>query len=193
MMKPVIPRILIFSCLLFFSRLSFGAELSGVTVAEQITAANGQTLVLNGIGLREKLWIDVYVGSLYLGQQASTLEQVLAQDSALRIQLNVVYKEFAQKKLIKAFRDGFEKNQDEDTLTALQARIDRMYGFFTESAKKGDVYIFECLPQKGCNMIKNDRLLGTIEGDDFRKALVEIWLGKVPADKGLKKGLLGAQ
>ena len=182
-----------FFLLMSFSSLSLSAELSGVSVEDQITAANGDTLILNGIGLREKLWIDVYVGSLYLGQKASSLEEVLAQNSALRIQLNVVYKEFASKKLLKAFRDGFEKNQDADTLSALQDRIDLMYSFFGESAKKGDVYIFECLPQKGCNMFKNDTLLGTIAGDDFKKALVEIWLGQYPADKGLKKGLLGAQ
>jgi len=181
----------IFHLLFLFSSLATAGELAGVTVDDQITAGNGETLVLNGMGLREKLWIDVYVGSLYLGQKTDNLEGVFAQNSALRIQLDVVYKEFASKKLIKAFRDGFEKNQSAENLQALQSRIDQMYSYFEESAKKGDNYVFECLPEKGCNMYKNQTLLGTIGGDDFKRALVEIWLGKYPADKGLKKGLLG--
>jgi len=34
-------------------------------------------------------------------------------------------------------------------------------------------------------------LLGVIPGEDFRNALVEIWLGNHPADKDLKKAMLG--
>ncbi|MDH3389472.1 MAG: chalcone isomerase family protein, partial [Gammaproteobacteria bacterium] len=33
--------------------------------------------------------------------------------------------------------------------------------------------------------------LGLIPGEDFKNALLEIWLGNYPADKKLKKGMLG--
>ena len=51
-------------CLFCFAAALPAAELSGVFVDDQIDTADGKTLVLNGVGLREKLWIDVYVGSI---------------------------------------------------------------------------------------------------------------------------------
>jgi len=33
--------------------------------------------------------------------------------------------------------------------------------------------------------------LGLIEGDDFFRALLMVWIGEHPADTSLKKGLLG--
>jgi hypothetical protein len=38
---------------------------------------------------------------------------------------------------------------------------------------------------------RNDKVLGMIAGKDFKNALLEIWLGNRPADKKLKKGMLG--
>ena len=61
-MKSPIP----FLCLLLSMASATAAELSGVFIDDKISTAQGQTLLLNGAGLREKLWVDVYVGSLYL-------------------------------------------------------------------------------------------------------------------------------
>lgn len=53
-------------CFCFFSALTPAAEFSGVFIDDEIKSDDGKSLVLNGVGLREKLWVDVYVGSLYL-------------------------------------------------------------------------------------------------------------------------------
>ena len=42
----------------------------------------GSELVLNGAGLRSKLFIKVYVGALYVGQKAATLGRHLRQPAA---------------------------------------------------------------------------------------------------------------
>ncbi len=166
-------------------------ELAGVFVDDEITASNGEKLILNGMGLREKLWIDVYVGSLYLVNYNNNVADILSLPNALRIQMDFIYKEVSSDKLIKAWREGFEKNQPEDKLKKLQERIDQFYGFFEESAKKSDQYVIDYTPEQGTRVTKNKVLLGTIEGADFKDALLEIWLGNFPADKGLKKGMLG--
>lgn len=174
--------------------LSFGLqakELAGVKVSDEITLENGDMLLLNGMGLREKLWIDVYVGSLYLPKKANNVAEVLAQQGALRIQMNFIYTEVASNKLIKAWKDGFEKNQSDKLLKQLQGRIDTFYSYFEQSARKDDVYVIDYIPGKGSSVSKNGSVLGTIEGEDFRNALLEIWLGNVPADKKLKRGMLG--
>lgn len=187
MFKPII------SIFLFLS-LSFSVqakELAGVVVEDKITMSNGETLILNGMGLREKLWIDVYVGSLYLAKPVNNVAEVLSLPNALRIQMDFVYNEVSSKKLIKAWKKGFKKNQSEQKLKALQSRIEQFYSFFEESAKKNDRYIIDYIPEQGASITKNDTLIGTIEGVDFKDAMIEIWLGNYPADKGLKKGMLG--
>ncbi len=177
--------------LLFFSFNLQAAELAGVHVDDSVTTASGDQLVLNGMGLREKLWIDVYVGSLYLSAKASNVAEIIAQPGPVRIDMDIVYKEISSKKLNKAWKEGFEKNQPPERLKTLQSRIDRFYTLFEEPAKKGDKYIIEYLPGKGTSIRKNGVELGVIEGEDFKNALLEIWLGNHPADKSLKKGMLG--
>ena len=55
----------------------------------------------------------------------------------------------------------------------------------------GEQYAFECVPGEGIAVSRNGETLGTIPGEDFKTALLEIWLGNKPADKNLKKGMLG--
>ena len=50
---------------LLLSFWAWSAELAGVTLPNTTEVA-GETLKLNGIGLREKFWIDIYAAALYL-------------------------------------------------------------------------------------------------------------------------------
>jgi len=187
MKKLFIPALLLFGLSLPLQ----AKELAGITVADSITSANQETLLLNGMGLREKLWIDVYVGSLYLVKPSYNVADILSWPNAFRIQLDFIYSEVTPEKLLKAWKEGFEKNQTEEKLKAMQTEIARFYGLFKESAVKGDRYTIDYVPASGISVRKNDVLLGIIQGEDFRSALLEIWLGNHPADKQLKKGMLG--
>ena len=166
-------------------------ELAGVTLADEITATNNEILQLNGLGLREKLWFDIYVGALYIPKPTNVVVDILSQPGAMRIQMDIVYKEVESKKLLAAWKEGFEKNQSPERLKNLQSRIETFYSYFTESAKKNDRYVYDYIPGQGTAISKNNTLFGTIKGEDFRNALIEIWLGNFPADKSLKKGMLG--
>ena len=166
-------------------------ELAGVTLPDEITAGNNETLILNGLGLREKLWFDIYVGALYVPKTTSVVVDILSQPGAMRIEMNFVYKEVEKEKLLKAWSEGFEKNQSRERMEKLQGRIATFYGYFTENAVKNDRFIFDYVPEQGTTTSKNGTVLGVIKGDDFRNALIEIWLGNFPADKSLKKGMLG--
>lgn len=167
------------------------AELSGVFLKDQVTAENGETLLLNGVGLREKLWVDVYVGSLYLVTRTDNVAEILSAPHASRIQMDFVYKEVAKEKLLKAWKEGFVKNQTKEAMVALQDRIDQFYGYFDQNVVAKDQYILDYIPGKGTTITKNNKVLGLIPGEDFKNALIEIWLGNFPADKSLKLGMLG--
>ena len=184
-------NLVLLSSLLLLAPLARSAELSGVFVDDVIAAKNGDTLLLNGLGLREKLWVDVYVGSLYLGEKTTKIADILSSQEAWRIQMDFVYKEVDKEKLITAWREGFEKNQPDDVLKAINDRMEQFYGYFDRNAVANDQYILDYIPGKGTTVTRNKEELGTIPGDDFKNALLEIWLGNHPADKNLKKGMLG--
>ena len=178
-------------CLFMSSTQIFASEVSGVFIDAEIKADNGEILVLNGAGLREKFWVDVYVGSLYLPAKSADVAAILSKPQAWRIQLDFVYKEVAQKKLLDSWREGFEKNQTAEALQRLQSRIEIFYRLFDSSAVAKDQFRFDYQPGIGTRVSKNQLSLGVIPGEDFANALLEIWLGNHPADKGLKKAMLG--
>jgi hypothetical protein len=184
-------RVILATCFCLFSVLTTAAELSGVFIDDEIKAEDGQSLVLNGVGLREKFWVDVYVGSLYLPGKSDDVAEILSSPGPWRVQLDFVYKEVASEKLLDSWREGFKKNQSAETLKQLQARIDQFYGYFQTSTVATDRYRFDYIPGKGVSISKNEQQLGQIPGEDFKNALLEIWLGNHPADKKLKQGMLG--
>lgn len=184
-------KILVATSLLFGALCANAAELSGVFIEDEIKTDAGETLQLNGLGLREKFWVDVYVGSLYLPRKSDDVAQILSRPGPWRVQLDFVYKEVSQDKLLTAWREGFEKNQSAEALQQLGSRIEEFYSYFPGSAVAGDRYRFDYIPGQGVRTSKNDRVLGVIAGEDFKNALLEIWLGNHPADKSLKRGMLG--
>lgn len=184
-------KLILAICLGCNCALAGAAELSGVFIDDEIQAADGQTLILNGVGLREKFWVDVYVGSLYLPSKSDDVAEILSKPGPWRVQLDFVYKEVASEKLLKGWREGFEKNQSAETLEKLKSQIDQFNSYFETSAVKKDQFVFDYIPSTGTRISKNQKLLGTIGGEDFKNALLEIWLGNHPADKSLKRGMLG--
>ena len=178
-------------CLLLNSAQILAAEVSGVFIDAEIKAESGELLVLNGAGLREKFWVDVYVGSLYLPTKSNDIGEILSKPESWRIQLDIVYKEVSQEKLLDSWREGFEKNQSPETLQQLQSRITTFYQFFNRNAVAKDQFRFDYQPGIGTRVSKNQQSLGVIPGEDFGNALLEIWLGNHPADKSLKKAMLG--
>jgi hypothetical protein len=187
----LVRTLIIVISVLFGCTVAMADEISGVFIDKQIQTASGNTLMLNGAGVREKFWVDVYVGSLYLAQKSADITRILSTPGPWRIQLDFVYKEVAQDKLLDSWRAGFEQNQSAEALQKLQPRIEVFYGFFDSSAIAKDQFRFDYLPGSGTQVSKNQQILGVVAGKDFSNALLEIWLGNHPADKSLKKAMLG--
>ena len=162
---------------------------SGVKVDAKL-ALDGQNLVLNGAGTREKMWIDLYVGSLYLPKKSSSAKDIIDSKDAAAIKLNIISGMITSDKMISAINEGFENSTNKNT-AALKAKIDKFKGFFKDEIKKGDAFVIMNVPSEGVVVYKNGAKKGTIDGHDFKKALFGIWLSDKPADKDLKDGMLG--
>ena len=119
--------------LLFSVSMAGAAELAGVFVDDAIKTESGQSLVLNGAGLREKFWVDVYVGSLYLENKTSDVAGILSSPGPWRIQLDFIYKEVDRQKLLDSWREGFENNQEFLQIIQHQSKAEPKYENFFAS------------------------------------------------------------
>jgi hypothetical protein len=177
--------------LLFTCQAVTAMEVAGVTVPETTSIGeNGTQLVLNGAGIRKKLFIKVYVGALYLQSKQNTVAAILEAEGAKRITMHFLYNEVSAEKLVNGWNEGFSGNNSAAEIKSLQDRINQFNKFF-HTVKKGDVIRLDYVPAGGTQVWINDSLKGSVPGNDFNRALLKIWLGPKPADKNLKKAWLG--
>ncbi|MDQ1362683.1 MAG: hypothetical protein QG652_543, partial [Pseudomonadota bacterium] len=66
------------------------------------------------------------------------------------------------------------------------------YDYFA-TMKSGDVIYLDYIPGKGTRLSINNQLRGFIEGADFYRAALKVWIGDHPAQLPLKQGMLGSQ
>jgi len=155
------------------------------------TYTNGEVkLVLNGQGIRDKFFIDLYVCGLYLPSKSSKPDEIINQNRPMSLKLHIVSSLISSDKMKNGTLEGFEKSTN-GNMKPLQEKIDKFIGIFKEEIKKNDIYDFYYLPKVGVQISKNGILKKTIQGLKFKKALFGIWLGKEPAQDSLKKELLG--
>ncbi len=163
-------------------------ELAGVTLPDTVTV-NGTVLKLNGMGVRKKLFIKVYVGGLYLVKPGHDAAAVIAADEPKEVVMHFLYSKVGKDKLVEAWRDGFAANSAA-RLPMLQARLDQFCALWPDM-KSGERAAITYLPGVGTKLEINGKDAGVIPGKDFADAMFAVWLGAKPADAGLKAGMLG--
>ncbi len=168
--------------------LGMAAELAGVKVPDQVTI-EGTTLHLNGLGLRKKLWIKVYVGALYLEHPTHSAPQILKDEGFKRMEMHFLTSKATKKRLDSAWDEDFEANSP-GQYEALKPKIEQLKSYFRDM-KPGDVVTFTFTPDGNTKVELNGQEKGTISGKEFAKALLRVWLGPEPPTEDLKKGLLG--
>ncbi len=165
------------------------AELSGVTMADEVMVPAGPTLLLNGMGVRKKLWIKIYIGGLYLEQKSTNAEQILASTQTKRVVMHFVTDRATRSKMESAFEEGYAKNAPGQE-ALLRKRMDQLKSYFGDM-KKGEVAVITFVPGEGTHVSLNGAPKETIPGDDFARATLSLWLGPHPPGEDLKKGMLG--
>lgn len=169
-------------------------EVRGVKFADTTNVA-GQSLQLNGAGVRVKVIIDVYAAGLYVAKRETSASSLLSQPGAKSMQI-VLLRDLTGEDFADAMIKGFRKNNTDADVARYQARLDElrktMIAFGT--VKKGTAIQLNLVPGSGIRTLVDGAPKGTdIQGDDFYAALLKIWLGNKPVDDDLKEGLLSAK
>ncbi|MBN1422965.1 chalcone isomerase family protein [Candidatus Fermentibacteria bacterium] len=165
-------------------------QLSGVTLPDTITVDDG-TLVLNGMGQRKKMWVEVYVAGLYLPSRTSEAGEILEADAPWRLVMHFLHKKVDKDKLDGAWNDGF-KNNSPDLLTTHAEDIDRFLACFPDIVK-GQEVILTFSPAAGLQVDVAGETKDTFTSRGFAQGVLSIWLGPKPPSADLRKGLLGIQ
>lgn len=163
-------------------------EVAGVELPNKQTFGQHE-MMLNGAGVREKFWMDMYAGGLYVTEKVNNAQKVMDGDKPMAIKIHIVSGLISSKKMSDAVEEGFE-NSTKGKTEAYRKKIDQFKAFFSEEIQKQDVFDITYQPEKGIVVYKNNKKLGTIEGFDFKKALFGIWFCDEPADEDLMEGML---
>ncbi len=177
---------------IFFLLLGFVSQaqtkIEGVVLPDTYMAGKDK-LVLNGGGVREKFWMDMYVAGLYLTSKSKDAAGIVAANTSMVIKMNIVSSLITSERMTEAVEEGFIKSTGNNT-TPFKAKIEQFQKAFSEPIKVGDVFDIVYTAET-ISIYKNNTLKTAIPGLDFKKAVFGIWLGTEPADSDLKKRMLG--
>lgn len=182
---------LILILLLSFPMQAFAVTLAGVDMPDR-ASVGANNLLLNGAGIRTRFMFKVYVGALYLGEKRATDEAVLADEKPKRLALHIL-RHLEAGELMEALRKGLLANLTADEFAPLAARFVQFTKVFRDvgQVNNGDVITIDYLPGVGTVVGVNGKERWRMQGEDFYRGMLKIWLGNKPVQEDLKKELLG--
>ena len=188
--KTVLLIILVITTLSIKGHAQKQIVFEGVTIPRTMTFEKN-TLQLNGAGTRSKMWVEVYIQALYLSILSQNPKEIINDNTAMSIRIEITSALVSSGKLTRALNAGFEKSAGAD-FASYKPRMELLKTFLADEITKGDVYELTYSPtDTSVWFIKNHELKGKIPGFDFKKVFFGIWLGEKPVDEELKNSLLG--
>ncbi len=180
-------RALALAATLLLSLTASAKDLAGVSMPDT-TTVEGTVLKLNGMGLRKKFIIKVYVGGLYLPAPSKDGKAIIAADAPRQF-VQVFLRDVDKGKIDETWKEGFEKRGALKN-PALKERLDKLLAV-TVDAKSQQKWVFTYLPGKGLTVSIDGADKVTLDGKEFADAVFEGWVGDKPVDGDLREGVLG--
>ena len=166
------------------------ATLDGITFPDTYPAG-GQTLVLNGMGIRTLtvFSVKVYAAGLYLAQRSTDARAILASPAPKVILMQFLHSA-SKSDIAKHYREGEARNcghgecppEDEGDFERLIAA--------TPGAAVGDTLTY-VLTNRGVRALFNNRAIGEYANADLGMRLLAGFIGPVPPSEDLKRHMLG--
>ena len=166
----------------------------GSKAFEPTTQLAGQTLQLNGQGVRYRAIIPVYEMALYTPKKVTTPEQLLGLPGPKRVSF-VALRDVPGDQLGIALVRGMSENADPGHKAQIAGFMDKLGRIFSTEKKiaAGQAFALEHVPGKGTVFLINGVQKGeTVTDAGFIEAVLRIWVGPKPVDSHLKSSLLGA-
>lgn len=163
-------------------------ELAGVRMPDR-TSAGGEELVLNGMALRTRFFIKVYVAGLYLPEKSGSAEAVLAADGPRHLTMKFL-RAVGKDSICDAWTDGLAANTP-SAPAELKEQFETLCGWMAD-VEEGGSMTFTYQPGEGTTVTVEGADRGILEGRAFADALFKCWIGPEPGPgEEFKQGLMG--
>lgn len=155
---------------------------------------DGEELLLNGIGLRTRLFFKVYVGGLYFGKPVTTMQAALGAKGAKRV-VFVMMREASAEQFVESIEEGLHDNSTPEELARVKRHTDALFAMIRKvgRARTGMRIVIDYAPSTGGTTLFVDGVAQgppMMGGEDYYRILLRIWLGDNPAQEQLKRALL---
>ena len=161
---------------------------AGVNLADTVSV-NNQALVLNGAGIRKKLFIKVYVGALYLAAKQGDAAGLIAADSPRRMVMHFLFG-VSKSQISDAWEEGLRDNTP-NASAEVKANFSKLVAWM-EAIDSGKELVLTYVPGTGTIVEVNGVAKGTLPGKATADALVATWIGPKPGPgDDFKKAILG--
>jgi hypothetical protein len=159
------------------------------STVECSVAARPVKMVLTGVALRQKLFVNVYAIGSYVqeGVRVRSAEELAAVNCPKRLHL-IMERAVDGKDLAEAFRAAIRMNYPEP---AFAREITTLTQFLrSTAAQKGDHILLTHVPGVGLQCSLAGKADFLIKNPQFAKAVWDIYLGKNNLGEAIKKGLV---
>jgi hypothetical protein len=178
--------------LVFFLSLLFGfwvhaQTVGGVSLPDDIQI-EGERLLLNGMGIREKYWQEIYVIGLYLPYRSGSADQIMYDNVPKRLQSTFIFPKVSREQLQDSLTENLDRNPSISHETKQQMMLCRDW---MEDLSAGDEIIFDYHPEVGTSVSIKGEVKGVIPGEEFMQAILYIYLGPNASFPPLRDDLLG--
>lgn len=162
--------------------------LADVTMSDK-AQVGADSLVLNGMALRKKFFVKVYVGGLYLQHKERDAAKILAADAPRRMEMDFLYG-VSPSQMCDAWKEGLEANTP-----GAPAEVTKSFATlcsWMEDLPKGQKLVLTYVPGSGTQVEVKGKVKGTLEGKPTADAILATWIGKDPGPgPDFKAGVLG--
>lgn len=184
---PSLAALLVAASTLLSSQAIHAAKLGDIEFADSVEVG-GQSLQLNGLGWRLATFfsVKVYAMGLYLGDKTDDTSAIIASPGNKKIVMRFV-RDVDADKLKEAWQEGFENNIDD--VSNVQTGLDQFKAAMRDVAEGMTLSIN--FSGETTTLAFDGETVLNVEGADFQKALLSVWLGQEPPNSELKAGILG--
>ncbi|HEY3489159.1 MAG TPA: chalcone isomerase family protein [Candidatus Deferrimicrobiaceae bacterium] len=171
-------RTLSVSLLLLALAAPLFAQDNAVRPAPPSVTINGQSLKLNGTGVRDNSVYDAFAGSLYAPKSSPTPEALIEEPGDKLLRLDILKDKVEKERIMGAFEEGFIKDSP-DFATSPDAK--RFLSLFKVDFYKGDKVELLLGGDGTVAASHNGKPLGSLKSSLLVRGILKSWFGDKPA------------
>jgi periplasmic protein TonB len=159
--------------------------------AEQVTGINGQSLVLNGVGVWKKSSKEIFLSALYLPYKSTSANDILSLNSDKHLEIRILARKIRPRRFAQILREYIVINNSKQDLSSLSLSILEFINMFKGNLKTGDIIAMDYIANDRLEVRINGSLMGQIKKAGLIAAILNSWIGQTPVTPEFKDGIMG--